>query len=190
MSQTNFLIGRGELLTQSIKGVGRKIDKADAYTFKRAKERLSEQANEAAASLDNLSPAACPQDFGVARLVLNPSYIAKSLYPANMLRAVGLESIGSRKVKVTPESWTRKTAPRETTTTEIFVAGKRRAFRAFSQWMETVERESDEALELTRIESILAFEPEGRIVNPGSAQDTYFECGLHMLPARDRKSVV
>ncbi|EPM62880.1 hypothetical protein A262_04652 [Pseudomonas syringae pv. actinidiae ICMP 19073] len=185
MSQTNFLIGRGELLTQSIKGVGRKIDKADAYTFKRAKERLSEQANEAAASLDNLSPAACPQDFGVARLVLNPSYIAKSLYPANMLRAVGLESIGSRKVKVTPESWTRKTAPRETTTTEIFVAGKRRAFRAFSQWMETVERESDEALELTRIESILAFEPEGRIVNPGSAQDTYFECGLHMLPAQD-----
>ena len=175
MSQTNFLIGRGELLTQSIKGVSRKIDKADAYTFERAKERLTVQADATSIALDSLSPGACPQDFAVARLVLNPSYIARSLFPANMLRAVGLESIGSRKVKVTPESWTRKVAPRETSTTEIFVAGKRRAFRAFSHWMNTVEPESHEATELTRIENIFAFEPQGRIVNPGSEQDKYFE---------------
>ncbi|EPJ77230.1 hypothetical protein CFII64_24119 [Pseudomonas sp. CFII64] len=185
MSQTNFLIGRGELLTQSIKGVGRKIDKADAYTFERARERLTVQADATAAALDSLSPAACPQDFAVARLVLNPSYIARSLFPANMLRAVGLESIGSRKVKVTPESWTRKVAPRETSTTEIFVAGKRRAFRAFSHWMNTVEPETDEATELTRIENIFAFEPQSRVVNSGSEQDKYFECGVHMLPDQD-----
>ncbi|MFP6860646.1 S8 family peptidase [Pseudomonas sp.] len=185
MSQTNFLIGRGELLTQSIKGVGRKIEKADAYTFERAKERLTGQADSTSSVLDGLPPAACPQDFGVARLVLNPSYIARSLFPANMLRAVGLESVGSRKVKVTPESWTRKIAPKETSTTEVFVAGKRKAFRALSHWMNTVERDSDEATELTRIENIFAFEPEGRIVNPGSASDKYFECGVHMLPDQD-----
>jgi len=185
MSQTNFLIGRGELLTQSIKGVGRKIEKADAYTFERARERLTEQAENASSSLDSLSQAACPQDFGVARLVLNPSYIAKSFFPANLFRAVGLESIGSRSIKVTPESWTRKVAPKETSTTEIFVAGKRKAFRAFSDWMNSVEADSDEATELTRIEKISAFEPDERVVNPGSAEDRYFECGIHMLPDQD-----
>jgi len=185
MSQTNFLIGRGELLTQSIKGISRKMDKADAYTFEQARERLTGQAETTSAALDSLSPVACPQDFGVARLVLNPSYIARSFFPSNLLRAVGLESIGSRKVRVTPESWTRKIAPKETSTTEIFVAGKRRAFRAFSQWMNSVESDSDEATELTRIENIFAFEPESRIVNPGSEQDKYFECGIHMLPDQD-----
>ncbi|WP_367393283.1 S8 family peptidase [Pseudomonas sp. X4] len=185
MSQTNFLIGRGELLTQSIKGVGRKIEKADAYTFEQARERLTEQADSASFALDSLSSSACPQDFGVVRLVLNPSYIAKSFFPANMLRSVGLESIGSRKVRVTPESWTRKVAPRETPTTEIFVAGKRKAFRAFSDWMNSVEVDSDEATELTRIENISAFEPSERVVNPGTEHDRYFECGIHMLPDQD-----
>lgn len=185
MSQTNFLIGRGELLTQSIKGVGRNIDKADAYTLERAKERLTEQANTTSMALDSLSADACPRDFAVARLVLNPSYIARSLFPANMLREAGLESIGSRRVKVTPESWTRKVPPKECSTTEIFVAGKRKAFRAFSQWMAAVEPASDEANELIRIENLSPFEPEGRIVNPGSAQDKYFECGIHMLPGQD-----
>jgi len=185
MSQTNFLIGRGELLTQSIKGVGRKIEKADAYTLERAKERLTGQANTTAIALDQLSADACPGDFAVARLVLNPSYIARSLFPANLLREAGLESVGSRRVKVTPESWTRKIAPKECSTTEIFVAGKRKAFRAFGQWMSAVEPASDEANELIRIEKLSAFEPEGRIVNPGSAQDRYFECGVHMLPDQD-----
>lgn len=185
MSQTNFLIGRGELLTQSIKGIGRKIDKADAYTFERARERLTEQAVSTSSSLDLLSATACPQDFGVARLVLNPSYIARSFFPASLLREVGLESIGSRKVKVTPESWTRKIAPKETSTTEIFVAGKRKAFRAFSSWMHDVTPESVEGTELTRIENIFAFEPVNRIVNPGSETDNYFEFGIHMLPGQD-----
>ncbi|WP_259376994.1 S8 family peptidase, partial [Pseudomonas juntendi] len=116
---------------------------------------------------------------------LNPSYIAKSFFPANMLRSVGLESIGSRKVRVTPESWTRKVAPRETPTTEIFVAGKRKAFRAFSDWMNSVEVDSEEATELTRIEHISAFEPSERVVNPGTEHDRYFECGIHMLPDQD-----
>ncbi|WP_236443774.1 hypothetical protein [Pseudomonas syringae] len=125
MSQTNFLIGRGELLTRDIKGPKRNPNKAVAYTLARARERLIGQAQSAAISLNALPSIACPNDFGVARVVLNPSYIARSYFPTDMLRATGLESIGSRRTRVTPESWTRTIEPHECSTTEIFVAGKR-----------------------------------------------------------------
>ncbi|WP_330564782.1 S8 family peptidase [Pseudomonas yamanorum] len=185
MSQTNFLIGRGELLTRDIKGPKRNMKKAVAYTLDRARERLSGQAQLTAASLGGLPPIACPSDFAVARFILNPSYIARSYFPTELLRATGLESIGSRRVRVTPESWTRTIKPHECSTTEIFVAGKRSSFRALSEWMNEVEEESDEADDLTHIENIFAFEPSERIVNPGSEQDKYYEFGIHLLPDKD-----
>lgn len=54
MSQTNFLIGRGELLTHEIKGPKRGMDKAEVYTLQQARSRLTPQFVEVAASLDNL----------------------------------------------------------------------------------------------------------------------------------------
>lgn len=185
MSQTNFLIGRGELLTRDIKGPKRNMDKAHAYTLERARERLTGQAHSVSVALNLLPSVACPLDFGVARLILNPSYIARSFFPSDLLRATGLESIGSRRVRVTPESWTRKIEPHECSTTEIFVAGKRNAFRALSNWMNEVEEKSDEAADLTHIENIFAFEPCDRIVNPGTENDKYYEFGIHLLPDKD-----
>lgn len=100
MAQTNFLIGRGELLTFDIKGPKRGGEKAEVYSFLEAKTRLMPQFSEAASALDELPQEACPRDFGVARLTLNPSYIAKSFFPTGLLRAVGLESVGSRTVRL------------------------------------------------------------------------------------------
>jgi len=108
MSQTNFLIGRGELLTHDIKAPKRVPGKAQAYTFDQAVERLAPQLKSTAKELDKLPTDACPDDFGVALLTLNPSFIAKSYFPTALLRSAGVESIGSRTVSVTPESWTKK----------------------------------------------------------------------------------
>jgi hypothetical protein len=186
MSQTNFLIGRGELLTHEIKGPKRKPGKAEVYTFQQAVQRLRPQFQGAAAELDALPDQACPGDFGVARLAMNPSYIARSFFPVAMLRAVGLESVGSRTVKLTPDGWTKKGDPRECTTTELFVAGKRQAFRQMNAWARDVEAESDEALDLAHIERFAAFAPEERIVSLGKKRDRFFEVGLHLLPDEDR----
>jgi hypothetical protein len=152
MSQTNFLIGRGELLTHDIAGPRRMPRKAEVYTFAQARERLAPQFYSAAEALDQLSTDACPGDFAVARLMMNPSFIARSYFPTALLRSTGLESIGSRTVKVKPQAWTRKGQPQETTTTELFVAGKRQAFRNLSQWAETIDAESDDGDDLTHIE--------------------------------------
>ena len=173
MSQTNFLIGRGELLTNEIKGPKRMPGKAEVYTLQAAVQRLAPQFTGAANALDILPPEACPGDFAVARLTMNPSYIARSFFPVAMLHTTGLESIGSRTVKVTPEGWTKKGDPRECTTTELFVAGKRQAFRHLKTWTREVEAESDEALDLAHIERFSAFTPEERIVSLGAKKDHF-----------------
>ena len=186
MSQTNFLIGRGELLTHDIKGPKRMPGKAEVYSFAQAAQRLMPQFSATATTLDALPPHACPGDFGVARLTMNPSYIARSFFPTAMLRTVGLESVGSRTVKVTPGGWTKRGEPQECTTTELFVAGKRQAFRHLNEWTRQIEPESDEALDLAHIEQFAAFTPRERIADYGSAKDRFFEVGIHLLPEESR----
>jgi hypothetical protein len=186
MSQTNFLIGRGELLTHDIKGPKRKPGKTEVYSFQQAALRLTPQFSETSTALDRLPSHACPHDFGVARLTMNPSYIARSFFPVAMLRTVGLESVGSRTVRVKPEAWSKKGAPQECTTTELFVAGKRHAFRNLKDWTRQIEPNSDEALDLAHIENFSAFAPEQRIASYGSRKDRFFEVGLHLLPNEDR----
>ena len=186
MSQTNFLIGRGELLTHDIKGPRRMPGKAEVYTLAQATQRLTPQFSATATALDALPSDACPGDFGVARLMMNPSYIARSFFPVAMLRTVGLESVGSRTVKVTPGGWTKKGSPQESTTTELFVAGKRQAFRHLSEWTRQIEEGSDEALDLAHIEHFSAFTPQERIANYGNAKDRFFEVGIHLLPDESR----
>jgi len=185
MSQTNFLIGRGELLTHDIVGPKRMFGKAEVYTFAQARELLVPQFCSTAKALDELPPDACPGDFAVARLMMNPSFIARSYFPTGLLRSTGLEPIGSRTVKVKPQAWTRKGQPQETTTTELFVAGKRQAFRNLSQWTETIDAQSDEGEDLAHIEKFAAFAPAERIVGLGGPKDRFFEVGLHLLPDED-----
>ena len=185
MSRTNFLIGRGELLTHDIVGPKRVPGKVEVYASAQARERLAPQFRRAAQALDELPAEACPGDFAVARLMMNPSFIARSYFPTGLLRSTGLASIGSRTVKVKPQAWTRKGQPQETTTTELFVAGKRQAFRNLPLWAETIDAQSDEGNDLAHIEQFSAFAPAERIVSLGGPKDRFFEVGLHLLPGED-----
>jgi len=182
MSESNFLIGRGELLTHDIKGTGGGGPKAEVYTFAEAKEELQPQVKETIFNLDSLPDTACPHDFGVIRLALNPSYIAKSYFPIAMLRSVGLESVGSRNVKLIPRKWSKKGTPIESSTTELFVAGKRDAFRYLPQWVDRIESSSEEALDFSHIERFTSFTSEDRIRDDGSDETHFFEVGMHLLP--------
>lgn len=182
MTETNFLIGRGELLTYPIKGPKRGGKKVEAYTLQQAQERLRPQLRRAARTLDELPKEACPEDYGVARLTLNPGYIARSYFPTALLRATGLQSVGSRTVRLKPERWTRKGAPEESSTTELFVAGKRESFRRLPEVLASSGAETPEALDFARIERFSALSPEERVRSYGSRRERFFEVGLHLLP--------
>jgi hypothetical protein len=56
------------------------MDKSEVYTFAEAKQRLIPQVEQATSDLDDLPTVACPNDYAVASLTLNPSYIARSFF--------------------------------------------------------------------------------------------------------------
>lgn len=182
MNQTNYLIGRGELLTADIKGPGGGGKKAEVYTLTEARRYLSPQFDVTSKYLDRLPDLACPNDFSVAKLTLNPGYIAKSYFPISLLRAVGLESLGSRSVTITPKKWTKQGIPEESVTTELFIAGKRNVFRNLDHWMGDVERNTQEALDLAHIELFSAHTSEERVRPYREDGVNFYEVGVHLLP--------
>lgn len=185
MTQTNFLIGRGELLTQPIKAPPRNFDKAEVYTLGEAVERLVPKFRRTADVLDNLPDTACPGDLAVARMVMNPSYIARSYYPRALLQEVGLTTLGSRSTEITPGKWKRKVPTTESSTTEFFVAGKRKTFADLAGVAEALHTLTHEAIDLARIEDFLPFEANDRIVSMGSKSNRYFELAVHLMPDAD-----
>ena len=189
MSQTNFLIGRGELLTRDVPGPKRAMKKAEAYTFDLALKRLAPQLSQTTDGLDALPAEGCPKDIAVALVTLNPSFIARSYFPNAFLRSAGLESVGSRSVKVTPERWTRQGPPKECITTQLFVAGKRQAFHALKNLIPQFDRDSDEASDFTHIEAVAPFLPRQRVASYGDDSDRFFEVGLHLLPDDESRTV-
>jgi len=181
MSQTNFLIGRGELLTHNVKAPGGGGPKAEVYSLIEAQQLIGPQFDAASRELDQLPDLACPHDFSVAKLTLNPGYIAKSYFPTSMLRSVGLESVGSRSATLIPKRWTKQGEPEESVTTELFVAGKRNAFRNLSYWMTGLEPGSQEALDLAHIENFSSFPSEERLRDDEDENLHFYEVGVHLI---------
>ena len=152
MSKPNFLLGRGERLTKNVivrRGGG---PKQAPYSFAEAKGRLAPMLAEAVSIVDDLPDDACPRDEAVITLTLNPEYIAKSYFPAELLQGVGIEVVGSRPRKVTPEKRSRDRVPQATLTTDLFTRGPRRAFR---DWCEV------RGARLSRIGPIRIAAPKG-----------------------------
>lgn len=87
---TRFLIGRGELLTQVVPPPRRMPSDRPVYTLQEARDVLIPQINAALETLDAAPSAALPNDVAVASMVLNPSFIARSYFPRDLLREAGL----------------------------------------------------------------------------------------------------
>jgi hypothetical protein len=154
MKKRNFLLGRGERLTEDViirSGGG---EKAPPYTFLEAKNRLAPRLSSAISDMDKLPTAACPGDQAVISLTLNPEYIAKSYFPDQLLNAVGITQVGSRPKRITPEKRSKQRAPVETLTTELFAIGKRDAIRQWKQRLSDWTPITPGGSELVTIEDI------------------------------------
>ncbi|ETD85433.1 S8 family peptidase [Rhodobacter capsulatus] len=163
MAKQNFLLGRGERLTEDVTVRSGGGAKQAPYTFFEARSRLTPMLGLAVKEVDALPADACPRDEAVLSLTLNPEYIAKSYFPADLLREVGIEVVGSRPKKVKPEKRSRDREPTETITTELFARGTRSAFRRWSQALPDWSLERSSADELVSIEAIAAPAPWTKI---------------------------
>lgn len=182
----NFLIGHGEALTETIAGPSRNIDKAEVYSLRQAQTRLADEIDGLAASVAELPQEACPEDIAVAKFTLNPAYIARSYFPKHLFGSLGMVSVGSRAVRLVPDAWKRTGEPRETSTTEIFVAAKRHTLTNLKAWSTTLTEGSDEALDFAHLEHVAPFLATERIrgVAPNARPEAhrFYEVGLHLIP--------
>jgi Subtilase family len=172
MAETrNYLLGFGERLTEKIAPVKRPVTKADPYQFTEARDRLAPRISMVVREIDSLPGLACPQDECVAAVTLHPAYIAKSFFPLGLFRAVGLEPVGSRPRQIVPEKGAKKpTAAQKkeglqplSATADLFVVGKRQAFRRWSQSVKSWQPTREGADELIRVEDVRFVAPAERI---------------------------
>lgn len=180
MIKRNFLLGKGERLTRPVvvkPGGGKKIP---AYTIGQAKRRLAPMVARAAEAIGDLPADACPNDRAVATVTLNPEYIAKTSFPGDLLYSLGLEPIGSRPRRMTPELRSRGREPEPALTTELFVAGKRAAFRSWRDRIATMNEAAKETEQLVTIEEVSAPSPRSKVKGdlPRSG-NVVFEVVLH-----------
>ncbi len=131
---TNFLIGRGELLTHVVPPPLRRPSQRSVYTVQEARDVLIPQFASAIDTFDGAPEGALPGDVAVARMTINPTFIARSYFPKDFLREAGLEAVGSRTVNIIPRKWARRGPPQEVTTTELLVAGAPKGFSVVSQF--------------------------------------------------------
>ena len=94
MPNQNFLLGRGERLTENVTVRSGGGPKLAPYTFDEARGRLTPMLGRAVRALDELPDDACPRDQAVLSITLNPEYIAKSYFPMELLRDVGMDVVG------------------------------------------------------------------------------------------------
>ncbi|MBK9104071.1 MAG: S8 family peptidase [Saprospiraceae bacterium] len=154
MKKLNFLLGKGERLAEEVRVVMGGASKAAPYTFEQAKQRLQPMLNKVVDEIRSLPQEACPEDYAIATLTLNPEYIAKSYHPKELLRAAGLEAVGSRSRRVKPDSRSKNRIPEETVTTELFLLGKRQSFVNWAEQFPSWTEEFPGANQLIEIEQI------------------------------------
>jgi len=104
MAERRYLIGGGEKLSEEIprapRGTG---DKAHPYTFEEAKRRLSPGFRAISSKLRQLPPSAFPKGQAALSVVLHPTYLAKSYYPADLMMELQLSHLGSRSIHIRPD---------------------------------------------------------------------------------------
>ena len=190
MANTNFLIGKGELLTQHVKVPGRPVPETIVYPFGYAVSRLLPKISEVNRLINEAPAGSSPDDLNVARVVMNPSFISRSAFPTHFLRQNGFKAIGSKDVVIKPERWTKKKPVDLTPTTELFILGSKDAFLSLPEWLSTVDAESNSAKDFSHFEDFGAFEAAQKIQPTVEGYTgSFFEVGLH-TPAEISKKII
>lgn len=188
---TNFIIGKGELLTYNIDAPKRGSGpKNRPYSLDEAKKVLIPQIKAASNIFNKLPIEATPQGISVAKMTLHPAFIAKSYFPNQLLRYVGLISVGSRSDLITPRKQVKIKASKRSETTQLLVAGTKASFEIFSEYALSLTDENPTSLQFAEIEDFSAMESSDRIKPLLDNSENVFEVGLHLLPDSDAQTTL
>lgn len=164
MTDKNILLGENEQLAKDIlpRQGGRR--KSYPYTFEETIGRLSPMISNTISAIEKLPTEACVADRGLVSLTMHPEFLAKSYYPASLMKNLGLRVVGSRAKEIIPKKRSRNRLPEEALTTELLAMGSRENIRKWPSILDSLEKNSRSGRELTTIEEIIAPTAESKII--------------------------
>ena len=184
-NEPRFLLGKGERLTQAVafhSGFG---DSEVPYAWSAHRVALEHQLDRQMAIFDALPTRARPGDRVVSVLRLHPQYYSRSAFPTELLRAADLRYIGSKPAHFTPRAGRGAERPDGTSSTDVFVAGKRQSFAALRAHLQHLEADTPLAEALAKIEEFRALDVAERLQAVLSATRSALEIVVHFDPLAD-----
>lgn len=180
--KTNYLIGKAEELAKITPPPKMDPQSRDLYTIEEVVGRLRPQLGQVNQEFSSLDGNLCPRGYAVAKMTLHPSFIAKGHFPKQLLRAMGMRSIGSKATEVKPDKWMRKGAPEKSPSTSLFITGKIENFVDFEKKLQGFTKESYAAQDLMKVWSFENIPAASKLKENNSSVPGYFEVGVQFIP--------
>lgn len=181
MANNNLLLGNGQALVGPTDWPNPGGRKGDVYSLQQARDHLHPQLELFVQSAVRIAPEAAPRGQVVGKVLVHPEYLAKSFFPAGVLRAAGLAHIGTRSKSVAPRHRLRKRDPdKPMLTAELLVAGTPAEFKVLDQLLMASQVKAVQ-LDLMRIEdiSLMGVADRIRTLRPLSDGTLLLEAVLH-----------
>lgn len=177
--QRNLLIANGHELIGQLSWPRGGGPKWLPYTITDARIALHPQLSDLLATAKAMPAHFTPRGEVTAKVVLHPSFLAKSYFPATILRDSGLTILGSRPEKVLPRK-TREEIPTLTETASIFVSGTTNNFSAMNAKLLDITSAASHQEQFARIEVITAYDGNEKLrISPDNQWPDYSHVTLH-----------
>lgn len=160
--QGNLLIGQGERLLQDGEWKGSSRKKPEAYTIDHQRSFFLPVLDNLAASARLRERRLAPRGEIAAKITIHPEFLAKSYFPASLLRSTGLRLIGSRATDVTPRKMVRGKPQKELPTAVLIVAGTAESYIRTSNLLTADDASQVVQQSFNRLERIEPFQPQDR----------------------------
>lgn len=158
----NLLIGQGERLFQDGEWKGSSRKKPDAYTIDHQRSFFTPVLAVLAESARHQEQRLAPRGEVAAKITIHPEFLAKSYFPASLLRNTGLRLIGSRATDITPRKMVRDKDPKELPTAVLIVAGTAEDYVRASNLLTADDTSQVVQQSFNRLERIEPFQPQDR----------------------------
>ena len=123
-----------------------------------------------------------PNDKIVTKLILHPSFLAKSYYPQQIFDEYDLKSLGSKEIFVKPEIPVNKEQEsRPVSSSLYYVAGKKQSYEKLLSDISNQKLDSETQIEIGRIEDISFFLGAEKIgsIKTSKNESSIYEVVLH-----------
>lgn len=182
MATRNLLLSGGENLVSSAeirRGSGLKNR---PYSFADARQALLSPVRHIEEQLSSVPAEAKPRGEGVFELTLHPAFLARSYYPTDLLRSIGLRDVGSKEKVIVPRKVTEpRLTGKEHSTASLFVAGNATSIARFREYLSNTGTSLPIQLKIATIESVNWIDPLAKFKGdvPDDDAQHSFEVALH-----------